>query len=105
MQSEDGHSTWGRFVYQELLAPERIVFVNSFSDAEGNVIPPPFEDPWPTEIVNTVTLTEANGRTMVTLRAAPVRATEEEVRVFLAGFDSMAEGYGGTFERLAEVLR
>jgi uncharacterized protein YndB with AHSA1/START domain len=104
MQTSEGHVMWGKFVYREIVAPERIVFVNSFSDAEGNIIPPPFEDPWPTEIVNTVTLTEENGRTTVTLRAVPIRATEEEVRVFVAGFESMTQGYGGTFEQLAEVV-
>ncbi|HZG77227.1 MAG TPA: SRPBCC domain-containing protein, partial [Paenibacillus sp.] len=60
--------------------------------------------PWPAEIVNTVTFAEDEGRTTITLRAVPIRATEEEIRVFIAGFDSMAQGYGGTFERLAEVL-
>ncbi len=42
MQSPEGFETWGKFVYREIVAPERIVFINSFSDAEGNLIRAPF---------------------------------------------------------------
>ncbi|NBD23713.1 SRPBCC domain-containing protein [Paenibacillus glycinis] len=105
MRTPDGHEMWGRFVFREIAAPERIVFVNSFSDAEGGITAPPFEDPWPSEILNTVTLAEeADGRTMLTLVSAPVNATDEEVRVFKEGFASMDEGYGGTFDQLAAYL-
>lgn len=104
MKSPDGGEMWGKFVFREIDRPERISFVNSFSDAEGRVTPPPFDDPWPREILNTVTFAENNGVTTVTLRSMPVNATEEEVRVFQSGFDSMEEGYGGTFDKLAEHL-
>ena len=32
LQSPDGHDMWGKFVYREMVTPERIVLVNSFSD-------------------------------------------------------------------------
>ena len=104
MRTPDGHEMWGRFIFRELVAPERIVFVNSFSDPEGNITPPPFSDPWPKEILNTVTLTEDGGKTKLTLRSVPINATADEVLVFQSGFESMEEGYGGTFDQLAEHL-
>lgn len=37
MRSPDGHDMWGRFVYREIVKPERIVFINSFSDEMGGL--------------------------------------------------------------------
>jgi hypothetical protein len=28
---------WGKFVYREIVAPERLVFINFFSDEKGGV--------------------------------------------------------------------
>ena len=42
MRSPDGHIMWGKFIYREIQAPERLVFVNSFSDEEGNIVRSPF---------------------------------------------------------------
>ncbi|MBD2872339.1 SRPBCC domain-containing protein [Paenibacillus arenilitoris] len=104
MRTPEGDETWGRFAYREITAPERLVYVNSFSDPEGGIVRPPFDDPWPLEILNTVTLEEQDGKTTVTISAIPVNASEEETRVFRAGFESMEQGYGGTFDQLAEHL-
>jgi uncharacterized protein YndB with AHSA1/START domain len=35
MRSPEGLEMWGKFEYREIEAPEKIVFVNSFSDPEG----------------------------------------------------------------------
>src|SRR5205085_4388835 len=56
MRSPGGNDMWGKFVYREVVAPERLVFVNSFSDAEGNLTRNPFSPSWPLEILNTWTL-------------------------------------------------
>ena len=32
MRTPDGHEMWGKFVFREIVKPERLVFVNSFSD-------------------------------------------------------------------------
>jgi uncharacterized protein YndB with AHSA1/START domain len=33
-----GQESWGRTVFHEIVEPERIVYVDSFSDAEGNIV-------------------------------------------------------------------
>jgi uncharacterized protein YndB with AHSA1/START domain len=33
-----GRESWGKAVFQEIVVPERIVYTDAFSDAEGNVI-------------------------------------------------------------------
>ena len=37
MRSTDGKEMWGKFVYREIAAPNRIVVVNSFSDEKGGI--------------------------------------------------------------------
>ena len=104
MQSPDGVQMWGKFVYQEIQAFEKIVWLNSFSDELGNIVRAPFSDLIPLEIRNTVTFSENDGITTMTLCSGPANATEEERRFFEGMFESMQEGFGGTFDQLEEYL-
>jgi len=104
MRTPDGREMWGKIVYREIAAPERIVFVNSFSDAQGNLTRHPLSLTWPLEVLNTLTLSKQEGKTMLTLRGGPINATEEERKTFEAGFESMKQGFSGTFDQLAEYL-
>src|SRR6202049_2152833 len=36
MRAPDGSTMWGKFVYREIVRPERIVLVNSFSGGRGH---------------------------------------------------------------------
>lgn len=104
MQSPDGHHMWGKFVYEEIEAFERIVWVNSFSDEAGNIVRAPFSELIPLEIRNAVTFSENNGMTTMTLHSEPINATEEERSFFEGMFESMQEGFGGTFDQLETYL-
>jgi uncharacterized protein YndB with AHSA1/START domain len=95
---------WGKWEYREIVAPERLAFVSSFSDAEGGTTRPPFGDPWPVDILVTLTFDEQHGRTIVTLRSVPLDATEAERRTFREGRQSMQQGWGGTLDQLAAHL-
>lgn len=63
-----GNDLWGKFVYREIKSPEKIVFVNSFADAFGNITRAPFSTLWPQEVLNNVTFEEVNSKTILTLR-------------------------------------
>jgi uncharacterized protein YndB with AHSA1/START domain len=104
MRAPNGSEMWGKFVYREIAAPERIVFVNSFSDEKGNLTRHPLSPSWPLEVLNTLTFTERAGKTTLRLRGRPINATEEECKFFEAGFTSMQQGFGGTFDQLAAYL-
>jgi uncharacterized protein YndB with AHSA1/START domain len=95
---------WGRFLYREIAASERIVWLNSFSNEGCGITRAPFGAPFPLEMLNHVTMTATDGGTRVALHAWPHGASPEETAVFAASFDSMAQGYGGTFDRLGERL-
>jgi uncharacterized protein YndB with AHSA1/START domain len=107
MAFQPGQEMFGRFIYREIAPPERLVFVNSFSDAAGGIARAPFpqlKDKWPLEILNTMTLAEQAGKTTLTLRGGPINATAEEREIFAGMTDSMRQGFGGTFDKLADYL-
>jgi uncharacterized protein YndB with AHSA1/START domain len=105
MSSAEGQVMWGRFEYREVKAPERIVFINAFSNEAGDVVRSPFSEIYPLEILNTLTLTEMEGRTLLTLRGGPLQATEEERAFYEGMFESMKMGFGGTFDQLERYLK
>ena len=104
LKAANGAEMWGRFVYREIEAPERIAWVSSFSDAAGDISRAPFNENFPLEILNNVTLTDEGGRTTLTLRGHPINASAEELQFFEKMFASMQQGFGGTFDQLEEYL-
>ncbi len=106
MTGPDGKEMWGKFVYREIVEPERIVLVNSFSDAEGNLTRHPMSPTWPREMLSTTTFTEKDGKTTITLVWSPLDPTEEERQTFdtVHAADGMNQGWNGTFEQLTEYL-
>jgi uncharacterized protein YndB with AHSA1/START domain len=104
MMAPTGSEMWGKFVYREITAPEKLVFVNSFSDKDGNTVPNPWMPVWPLEILNTLTLIEHEGKTTLTIKGKPIHAKPEEIKNFEAHFDSMQGGFSGTFDTLNEYL-
>jgi len=104
LEGSDGADMWARFVYREITPPERIVFVNSFSNEAGGLTRAPFAGTWPLQMLTTLTLAERGGKTTLTLRVGALEATAEEVATFEGGFDSMRQGFGGTLEQLADFL-
>ncbi|MDX1374563.1 MAG: SRPBCC domain-containing protein [Burkholderiales bacterium] len=104
LRAPDGGKMWGRFVYREIVPPERLVWVNSFSDEKGGITRHPMAPDWPREMLTTVTFAEENGRTRVRVHWIPIDASETERRTFDQGRDSMNQGWSGTFEQLEQYL-
>jgi len=98
---------WGRFVFREIAAPERLVYVSSFSDPEGGLTRVPFDESWPPEILSTVSFAEEGSHTRVTVNWVAMHPTAAEAATFDASRDSMIQGWGGSFDvldaHLAEV--
>lgn len=104
MRAPNGSEMWGRFVYREIVPPERLVFVSAFSDAEGNALPSPFMPTWPLEVLNVLTFSEQNGKTTITMMGSPLNATEAEAKAFGAAHASLRGGFKGTLDQLDEYL-
>ncbi|HYS63685.1 MAG TPA: hypothetical protein VEN30_07705 [Paraburkholderia sp.] len=65
----------------------------------------PFSENCPLEIQDSVTFSEQDGQTTVTLHAKPFGEADAERQYFEALHPSLEQGYGGTFDQLTEYLR
>ena len=92
---------WGKFVFTDITPPQSPAYVSSFANAAGDITraPCPGMDTWPLAVANTVSFTEDNGRTTLTLRGTPLRANEGERTMFAGFFGSMTQGFSGTLDQ------
>lgn len=99
MRSPDGKDFWGKATYREIAPPEKIVYIDSFSDEHGNVVDPAHYGAsagHPRETPVSVTFEEREGRTLVTLRhTIPANVPERR---------GIAQGWVEMFDRLAAEL-
>jgi uncharacterized protein YndB with AHSA1/START domain len=104
MQFPDMPLAWGRFLYRDIVAGQRLSWLNSFATEGGGIARAPFAPSFPLELQIEVALSDRAGGTGMTLRAAPFGASDEERAVFAGMYASMQEGFGGTFDKLDEHL-
>jgi uncharacterized protein YndB with AHSA1/START domain len=104
MKFPDGRAMWARFIFREIATPERLVWLNGFSDERGGLTRNPWAPTLPLETLNTVTLAEQGGKTLLTVVVVPFEANEDETSVFAAGINGMKMGFGGSFKVLADYL-
>lgn len=109
MSHPNGMEMWGRWVFQIIEHPDRIQFVSSFSNADGEVTSAPFQglDDFPPEILTTVTMVDHAGigrGTLVTVEARPLNGSKPQRDFFSAFHASMRQGWAGTMQQLSEFL-
>lgn len=104
LRSPHGQEMWGKWTFHEIVAPERLVVVTSFSNAQGRITRHPMAPNWPLETISTTTFEEHDGKTTITIRWAPWNANELECKAFAEAHSGMRQGWGGTFEQLAAYL-
>jgi len=100
MRAADGQEVWGTGVYREIIDQQRIVFSDSFADAQGNPVSGDYygmgED-FPDDLQISVTLEDiGNGRTRQTLEHIGMPAGE------LA--EMTTASWNESFDKLAELL-
>jgi uncharacterized protein YndB with AHSA1/START domain len=89
--------SWGLTVYQEIVAPERIVALDQFADAEGNVS---LEMP---KLHNTITFTAVDGQTEVTSRSEFATVAELETVIEMGMEQGLTESWDQLAEHLAQI--
>jgi uncharacterized protein YndB with AHSA1/START domain len=87
MRSPEGIDHWLQGVYREVVEPERLVFTHVWLDAEGK----PGK-----ETLVTITFTERDGKTELTLHQTGFKTVESR--------DGHQKGWTSTFDRLADYL-
>lgn len=99
MRSAEGQNFWSTGVFREIVAPERLVYSDSFADEQGNVVPASvygMEGDWPLELLVTVSFVEEAGNTVQTLRHSGIPVGE--MRTLCAA------GWNESFDKLAALL-
>lgn len=94
MRGPEGEEGWGKAVYREIVEPERIVYVDSFADAEGNAL-----EGMPETLI-TVTFSEQEGKTKLTSCAQFASVADLEATLAMG----MVEGLTETWDRLEEYV-
>ncbi len=93
-RSADGQESWDFCTVEEVVPGERLVYVQSFSDAEGGIAPHPLSATWPLRLRTTLTFEDAGeDKTNLTIRWQPVDATPEEQQTFDAAHDAVRGGW------------
>jgi uncharacterized protein YndB with AHSA1/START domain len=91
-RSEEGQESWGKATYREIVAPERLVYADVFSDAEGNELSPP--------MIMTLLFEDAGGKTLMTGRT---QFTSAEHRDQILSF-GVEQGMNSTLDCLDDYL-
>jgi uncharacterized protein YndB with AHSA1/START domain len=104
MKSPAGQEMWGRFDYREIVPMTKVVFTNSFSNGNGDIVRAPFAANFPLQVLNEVSFTESGGKTTLRMRGSPFKASDEEIAFFESMFTSMNQGFSGTLKQLEEYL-
>ncbi|MCY4078249.1 MAG: SRPBCC domain-containing protein [Acidobacteria bacterium] len=98
------NSVFQRFECAEVTPPERLVWRQSVSDADWNVIANPMLPDWPRVVLSTVTLDRDGARTRMRFTWAPHEANEAQHAVFAGAMGEMGRGWEAGMKLLADIL-
>ena len=104
LQTPDGKELWGRWAIRDVVKPEKLDFIVSFSNPEGGVTRNPWNADWPLQTRSTVSFEESRDQTSLTVRWSPYEATDVEQKSFDDGHASMQQGWTGTLDQLEAYL-
>jgi len=99
MRSPEGQDYWTTGIYREVVPPERLVYTDSFADADGNVVPGShygLGEDFPLEMLVTVTFEDVAGKTKMTLKHVGLPESMS---------DMTRTGWNESFDKLAESLK
>jgi uncharacterized protein YndB with AHSA1/START domain len=104
MKMDGGMELWGTWQLREIVVPEKIVLIQSFSDPQGGVSRNPWDANWPLHTLATTTLTEQDGGTLLRIQWEAYEASQAEQDTFFAGHASMTQGWSGNLDVLEDYL-
>lgn len=99
-----GGSNYQKMVFQEVAAPEKLVWHHCSADENWAVAANPMMPDWPRILLTTVTFEDLGGKTRVRLTQVPLDATDAEIECFAKMKDGMAGGWGKGYEIIDEIL-
>lgn len=104
LKSPDSPTLWGKWLLQEIVATEKLVVIQHFSDPQGRVTRNPWAPMWPLYTRSTTTLEDRGDDTLLTIDGLPHEASAPEYSLFAASHASLAQGWSGSLDVLEAYL-
>lgn len=95
---------YARFIYREISAPRRLVWLHAVADEKGNATRHPMAQAMPAQMLAVLELAADGDQTRMTLTKTPFEATVDEVEAFRGMIQSMTRGWTGNLDVLDEHL-
>jgi len=101
----NGHEMWLFTKYEEVSAPEKLVFLQYFSNESGDILPMPHLPNWPKDMLATLHFESlSENKTKLTFYWEPRNPTEEELAAFEASRADHHKGWGTGMDQLVTYL-
>ena len=101
----NGNQMWLLTKYEEVKSPERLVFLQYFSNENGDQLAMPHMPDWPKHMLATLHFEEiAGNRTKLTFLWEPKNATKEEIATFESTRSDHGKGWGAGMEQLERYI-
>ena len=102
---QTGHEMWLFTKYKEVKAPEKLVFLQYFSNEVGDILPMPHKPNWPKDMLATLYFESlSESKTKITFHWEPLNPTAEELAEFEASRADHQNGWGAGMDQLAAYL-
>lgn len=94
MKGPDGKETWSTGTYLEIVPNKKIVYSDSFADAEGNIVPASYykmAGEWGLKLKVTVEFEEVGGKTKMKLRheGLPIEVADDCIKGWQSCLDKL----------------
>lgn len=101
----NGHQMWLFTKYEEVTSPEKLVFLQYFSNEAGDIVPMPHMPDWPKDMLATLLFEElSDDTTKLTFLWEPRDPSTAELAAFEASRADHAKGWGAGMEQLRNYL-
>ena len=98
------NSDLSRAVFQEVVPEEKLVWQQSSTDSDWNIISNPMMEDWPRVMLTIVTFEDSGSKTKVRLTWIPFEATDAEIACFAGAVANMGKGWEGGFAIMDEMF-
>lgn len=97
----NGHEMWLYTKYEEVLPPEKLVFLQYMSNENGEIVPMAHIPNWPRDMLATLLFEEVSEtKTKLTFLWEPRNPTSQEVEAFESTRSDHGKGWGAGMEQL-----
>ena len=105
LATPQGNEMWGKITYREITPFSRLVYMQSFSDKDGNITAHPMAPTWPKQMLTVFEfLPEGPTKTRLKISWTYAGIDDTEASTFHAAHASMSGGWKGSLDQLESYV-